>query len=514
MSSQRNTSFSALIILATAIVQLSPLPALAADNGEILVKLREGGHFAAAVGRSIGHGVHVLGDGGVVRGDGKPKPGMAERLAQLRADPAVLYAEPNYLGYFADQPVPVDVPSDPEYSRQNWLEAVGARQAWAVATGKGVSVAVVDSGVDLTHPDLRDNLLGDGYSTGDGAAGAQDRIGHGSFVAGIVAARRGNGLAGSGLAPDAKILPVKISKGYAASFSAATLAQGIDYAVEQGAQVINLSLYLDSPSQTVGDAIQRAFDAGVIVVAAAGNEGGAVAYPASHTGVIALAGVSADGALLANSNTGPEIGLAAYGGGVTSILLRGGFGTNGTGTSFAAPMVAATAANLLQIDRRLDRQTLAMILRTNANPLQVSGSVEETVVPPFGILDAGKAVLAMLPELRPRLADGALQADYSLPPVAGPVDVYVSAATPFGEMVLRPEGSWVPLASGGPVPLAAGYCASGAAMGKLFGSAGIFPGIDFSGLPSGAYDFKIGLTVTGTNTLVGQILTSRVTHTH
>lgn len=486
---------------------------MAADNGEILIKLRDEGHFAAALGRPLGHGVYVLGDGNGVRAGAVSSSAMAEWLVWLRADPTVLYAEPNYLGRFADVPAAADRPNDPEYLQQDWLEAVGARQAWAVATGQGVTVAVVDSGVDLMHPDLLDNLLGEGFSTGDNAIGAQDRLGHGTFVAGIIAARRANTVAGSGLAPDARLLPVKISRGYAAGFSAATLAQGIDYATEHGAQIINLSLYLDQASQVVGDAVQRALDAGIVVVAAAGNEGGRVSFPATYPGVIAVAGAGADGALLENSNSGPEVAVVAYGGGVTSTMLRGEFGTYGTtGTSFAAPMVSATAAHFLQIDRRMDGRLVAAVIKAHVRPLLPTSSAVRAGDndPAYGLLDAGKAVLALLPDLHPRLEGAALHVAYSLPPTAGAVDVHVRVVTPLGEMSLGPDGAWEPVVINSQVPLAAGYRASASASGVLFGDTGIFAGIDLSGMPDGEYDLKIGLTVAGTGTSVGPPLTSRL----
>lgn len=507
----RNETLGRIFVrMATVAVCVCPLSAMAADNGEILIKLRDEGHFAATLGRPLGHGVYVLGDGNGVRaGAASSSSVMAEWLVRLRADPTVLYAEPNYLGRFADVPAAADRPNDPEYLQQDWLEAVGARQAWAVATGQGVTVAVVDSGVDLMHPDLLDNLLGEGFSTGDNAIGAQDRLGHGTFVAGIIAARRANTVAGSGLAPDARLLPIKISRGYAAGFSAATLAQGIDYATEHGAQIINLSLYLDQASQTVGDAVQRALDAGIVVVAAAGNEGGRVSFPATYPGVIAVAGAGADGALLANSNSGPEVAVAAYGGGVTSTTLRGEFGTYGTGTSFAAPMVAATAAHLLQIDRRMDGRLVAEVVKAYARPLLPASSGNNTS-PAYGLLDAGKAVLALLPDLCPRLEGTNLHVAYSLPPTAGAVDVHVRAVTPLGEINLRSNGAWEPVDINTLVPVAAGYRAFASASGVLFGDSGLFAGIDLSGMPDGEYDLTIGLTVAGTGTSVGPVSTSRL----
>lgn len=487
---------SAVSFLALA----APLPT------EILVKYRNENGFTQSTGRPIGHGVFLVKPGNTTQFSSISSPSRLEQALQtLRSDSTVLYAEPNHIGHFADMPPTTTAPNDPSYIDQGWLEQIGARQAWAVATGKGITVAVVDSGIDLLHPDLKENLRTDGYNFGDGNANPQDEFGHGTFVAGIIAAQHNNAMGGSGLAPDTTILPIKINPSGQGSFTSAALAQGIDYAIAHGVRIINLSLYVDNATQTVGDAIQRALDAGGIVVIAAGNNGGPVAFPATYPGVIAVAGTNTDGSLSAGSNRGPEIVVAAPANQVSSTTIGGGFGSNGGGTSYSAPMVTATVAEMLQIDSRLNRDNLSKILKSTAQPLVNADSSFD-----FGLLDAGRTLLALLPDLQPSKASFSnaetLSLRYHLPSTAGPVDLYVALSTPMGELSLGPEGTWEPVTTGTYKALISGYQFTKAADGLLFGAGGSFPSITLAGIPAGSYTWKICLVNSSNGVLLGPVI--------
>jgi len=478
---------------------------------EILVKYK-GQAFASAPGdHAIGHGVFVLkATGGQFAdvGNSDPWQRLRQQLDGIRADPAVEYAEPNYYGSFDDKPQASSAPTDPGYANQWWLDKVGARQGWAVATGSGITVAVIDSGVDLTHPDLQPNLRNDGYNFGDGNANPQDLYGHGTFVAGIVAAGCSNAMAGCGLAPSARILPIKINVGGSGTFASSAVAQAIDYAVARGARVINMSLTIDSETQTVADAIQRALDAGVVVVAAAGNVGGPVAFPGTYAGVITVAGTNQDDTLWAMSNRGPEAALAAPASGVYSTLLGGGFGQRSAGTSYSAPMVTAAVAAMLQVDGRLGRDQISALLKAATHPLATAGYG-------FGLLDMGAALLALLPDLQPNkqgyASNDALQLAFQLPPTAGAADIYVALTTPFGEFSLSPDGAWASVADKGYLPIATGYAANSALNGLLFGGGGIFPAIPLSGVPSGRYTWRIALVDPKKGVLLGPVIESPMT---
>ncbi|MBI5936942.1 MAG: S8 family serine peptidase [Betaproteobacteria bacterium] len=478
---------------------------------EILVKYREQAFTSASGGRAIGHRVFVLPATSGRFGNTEnvdPWQRLRQQLDELQTNTAVEYAEPDYHGSFDDKPTAAPAPADLGYASQWWLDKVGARQGWAVATGAGITIAVIDSGVDLSHPDLQANLRSDGYNFGDGNANPQDIYGHGTFVAGIVAASCNNAVAGCGLAYRARILPIKISAVGSGTFASSAVAQAIDYAVAHGARVINLSLSIDSETQTVAAAIQRALDAGAIVVASAGNAGGPVAFPGTYPGVITVAGTNQDDSLWAMSNQGPEVALAAPATGVYSTLLGGGFGQRSAGTSYSAPMVTAAVAAMLQVDGRLGLDQMRLLLKSAGHPLVSAGYG-------FGVLDMGAALLTLLPDLRPDkqgyASNDALQLNYQLPPTAGAADIYVALTTPVGEFSLSPDGMWTAVADKGYLPIAKSYAANAALNGALFGAGGIFPPITLLGMPSGRYTWRIALVNPLNGVLLGPVIESPMT---
>lgn len=490
-------------LLVTIVFLATPAPSHAASDDIVrglLVKYRHAP--PATAGRHIGHNVVA-----VEIEEGPAHPAFAARMRSLRADPAVEYVELNYRGAFADPPEPVALPNDPGFASQWWLDQLGARQAWAVTQGKGIVVAVLDSGADFNHPDLAAALLGNAYNFGDGTADAQDQIGHGTFVVGIIAARCGNATAGCGLAPQARVLPIKISQGAADSFDSAALAQGIDYAVAQGAHVINLSLTVTEETRTVGAAIQRALDAGVIVVAAAGNKGGEVKFPGTYPGVICVAGSNRDRTLWSGSSRGAEVTLAAPASEVHSTLLNGGFGARSQGTSYAAPMVAASVALLLTSDARLTAPRIAVLLRETAGKLE-GGDY------PYGILDSAQALLALLPELTPdkrEYANGdSVRLAYRLPQTAGPVDIYVAVETPGEAWSLHPDGVWRQAAQHGYLPLGSSAAPTAGGEGILFGATGIFPAIRLENVAVGRYVWQSALVDRQSGRIIGTTVASPV----
>lgn len=490
-----------LALLLACAAQAAPL----AVPDEIIVKYKSGNRFAdhGEVVRRHGRHVEVLrhAEGGAFQSvDAGRWERLQQRIARIRRDGNVLYAEPNYYGRFAET-IPT-VPSDPSYTSQWWLPAVGDRTLWALGKGKGVIVAVIDTGVDLTHPDLTANLLANGYNYGDGNATPQDVLGHGTKVAGIIAALQNNGVGVSGLAPDTKILPIKINPGGQGTFTSDKLARAIEYAVDNGAKIINLSLTVDSETQTVRNAIQSALDKGVVMVAASGNESTTVAFPANMTGVIGVGATGQAGGVASFSNTGPELTVAAPGVNVFSTVLGGGFGA-GSGTSFAAPVVSATLACMLSINPSLSADTLAKSLRTSATAL--SGYT-------YGNLNAGAAGNMLVPHLQigksQFTAADSVAVDFALPPTGAAVDVYVTVQTPFGDFSLRADGTWTPVVQGDYRPVALGYQNGTAANGTLFGSAGIFPSIALASFPAGTYTWNATLVGSATGKVIGDTMTS------
>ncbi|WP_084598745.1 type VII secretion-associated serine protease mycosin [Actinoplanes subtropicus] len=240
-------------------------------------------------------------------------------------------------------------------------DAVYAPQRLApLATGKGIRVAVIDSGVDPTHPQLQGQVLTGADFLRNDPNGRQDCIGHGTAVASLIAATPAGDTGFQGLAPGARIVPIRISEqtedaegntsgdpGSPARFAAA-----IDFAVRRAhVQVINLSLVMTRENELVDAAVRRALEAGVVVVAAAGNHGkdgeDVPTWPAAVPGVIAVAAVGPDGTRAEFSQRGAFLSISAYGVNVT-VANRGAGNLTDQGTSFSAPFVSATAALLLE----------------------------------------------------------------------------------------------------------------------------------------------------------------------
>jgi len=480
----------------------APLP------DEIIVKYQSAARLAdhGKVARRFGNHLEVvtLEDAGDAEPENSKASRLWQKIRQIRLDGNVLYAEPNFRGRF-EETLPA-VPNDPGYSSQWWLPAVGDREMWALGRGAGLVVAVIDSGVDLGHPDLKLNLLPNGHNFGDGNTNTQDVLGHGTMVAGIIAASQNNAVGVSGLAPETKILPIKINVGGSEHFSSDQLANAIAYAVDHGCKIINLSLTVDEQTQTVQDAIQSALNKGVIVVAAAGNIGGAVEFPATMPGVFAVAATDQSRQLSGSSNWGPEILVAAPGSNVLTTTLGGGIAASSRGgTSFAAPVVSAAIADMLSINPALPVDVVARQLRETASAI-VGGSYT------FGNLHAGAAGNSLVPHLQPSKqqfsATDSLAVNYSMPPTGAAVDIYVAVATPIGSFSLRPDGSWAPVSGNGYLALATGYSRDKNTSGMLFGSPGIFPPINLNGLPTGSYTWAIALQTSSSGRLVGDVTTS------
>ena len=305
-------------------------------------------------------------------GNGKS---VEEMIAKYEREPDVSYAEPNYIAHA------LFVPNDPLYSFQ-WhfhspADAPGGanlERAWDISTGKNVIVAVVDSGVAYEdYEDFRQasDLAGvsfvPGYDFVDHDNHPNDELGHGTHVAGIIAQRTNNSMGAAGAAFDCSIMPIRVldEDGYGTH---SAIVDGVDFAVENGAKVINLSLGSDQPSISLMLSLSIAHDKGVTLVAAGGNEylfGSPPSYPAAYDAFsISVAAVRYDGRRAWYSTMADYIDLAAPGGDLSvdqnrdnspdGVLQQSFVGDPqdidyffGEGTSFAAPHVSAVAAMLI-----------------------------------------------------------------------------------------------------------------------------------------------------------------------
>jgi len=289
----------------------------------------------------------------------------ARRLSRL---PGVRYVERNHRFHASS----LSVPSDPLYSREWALRATNVRSAWLATLGDGVPVAVLDSGLDFSNPDLAGNvwtnpgevrgngLDDDGNGFVDDVHGADtvrydgdpsDGFGHGTAVASVIASRGDNGFGLSGMAWNARLMPVKVlhDDGWGTT---ATMIAGLDYALDEGARIVNMSLNSSAPSQALEEAIRRAAARGVLVVSSAGNDGQnrdhVASYPASErsSSVITVASANRAGGLARGSAFGrASVHIAAPGDDILTSDLGGRF-TRRSGTSFAAAYVTGAAALL------------------------------------------------------------------------------------------------------------------------------------------------------------------------
>lgn len=332
-----------------------------------------------------------------------PRERLAELVRALAGDPRVSHAEENTL-YTASY-----VPDDPRYGEQWNLPMVGAPAAWDVARGKGVIVAVIDTGIayqDGPRSKVVEDLAGasfvDGYDFVNDRVEALDDHGHGTHVAGTIAQRTGNGRGVAGVAFEATLMPLKVLSAQG-SGTAADIADAIYFAADEGARVINMSLGGGSASAVMADAVAYARKKGVVVVCAAGNNGrGVVEYPAAYPGAFAVSAVGPSGELASYSSWGKELAIAAPGGdrqrggdkagilqntidparpGATDVYLAF------NGTSMATPHVAGAAALVISAGVT-DADDVERILRASAKDVGGQAWSERYG---DGLLDVGAA---------------------------------------------------------------------------------------------------------------------------
>jgi subtilisin len=249
------------------------------------------------------------------------------------------------------QPPPPDQPPGSTQQMPWGIAAVNAPQAWAVTKGRGVLVCVLDTGIDKNHEDLV--VLGGENFTNSDASDWGDGHSHGTHVAGTIAAQD-NLLGVVGVAPDASLWASRVLDAQGSGYES-DVADGILGCISAGAQVINVSLGGATPSSLIRSAVDQALNRGIYFIAAAGNDGGSVIYPAAYPGVIAVSAVDSNLSIAYFSNRGPEVAFAAPGVDVKSTV-PGGY-SNFDGTSMATPHVAGVAALMLAAGKNILQAT-------------------------------------------------------------------------------------------------------------------------------------------------------------
>ena len=296
------------------------------DFGSILQ-----GHNGKSLGKLHGTNVHVVQLPTAAHGY---EAIIAQALAR---NPHIKFAEVDRIV------APAGTANDPYFSSEWHLSKINAPFAWDVATGAGVIIAVLDTGVDGTHPDLAAQMV-PGWNFYDNNSNTSDVQGHGTGVAGTAAAATNDGIGVASIAPAARIMPVRIADptGYAYW---STVAQGITWAADHGARVVNLSYQGASASSTIITAAQYLRSKGGVMYTAAGNTGAVDNTPPTPY-ITVVSATDQNDALCSFSSYGGFVDISAPGTGIYTTTMGGGYAA-GWGTSFATPIVAATAALII-----------------------------------------------------------------------------------------------------------------------------------------------------------------------
>jgi len=345
---------------------------------------------------------------------------VEETVAALSLSPEVEYAEPDYIA--SAQLTPNDTFFSYQYALSNTGQEIHipgsprgepsadikAPTAWEETTGdEKVIVAVLDTGVDLLHPDLKNKLAGSGRDFVNGDFDASDDHGHGTYIAGIIGAETDNGLGIAGAAWNCKILPVKVLDN-AGLGEYSTIAQGILWAADNGAKVINLSLGYTEHSATLRDAVKYAFDQGLVLVAGTGNGGGQVEFPAAYDAYcLAAAATDYNDTRPAWSNFGSEVDVAAPGVSIFSTVPQGFYGPGSvdygfaSGTSASAAYVSGLAALIISLKPFLTAGQVMDVIRYSADDVNSVDYPGRDEFLGYGRINMEKALVPLLIKKKP-----------------------------------------------------------------------------------------------------------------
>ena len=299
-----------------------------------------------------------------------PSKSSGDFIKTLSGDKDVLFAEPDIKVELDDTDF-----NDPMFKDQYALNKVQAQKAWDITQGgQDVVIGIIDTGVDLDHPDLKAKLL-EGYNAIAPGTPPKDDAKHGTHVAGIAAAIGNNSVGISGMAPKCKILPIKVLGNGTGSI--ATIADGLVWAANHGADVVNMSLGTYTEEQTLGEAVKYALSKNVVCVATMGNDNMEKRrFPAGFPGMIAVGSTDENDKKSTFSNFGSWITVSSPGTGILSTLPTymspNGYGKL-SGTSMAAPLVTGLTALIRSQSKNLSPENTAKILKSSADDLGDSG---------------------------------------------------------------------------------------------------------------------------------------------
>lgn len=312
----------------------------------------------------------------------KDEETIAQQMVQTGA---VEWAEPDYV---------VDAaltPNDPYFTSQWAHTAIASTGAWDISTGStAILMAVCDTGVNSAHVDLVNNVVLPGYNTYLNSTYTTDTVGHGTMVSGFADAQGNNALGVAGVSWNVKILPIRIT--YADGVGSAYLsdmAEGLMYAADQGAKVINCS-FSGYQYDAIESAASYAKGKGALVFFAAGNDGLDISTYRDSANIVVVGATTSTGTRASWSNYGTPIDLVAPGASVMSTDMNGGYST-GSGTSYASPIAAGLAALVFSINPALTPDQVEQILKTTCKDIGTAG---EDGVYGFGLIQANAAAAA------------------------------------------------------------------------------------------------------------------------
>lgn len=390
--------------------------------GRILVKPRSAvseADFAALMNRHGGHNSGALRASRwhVVTVDAGQEAATVQALA---LDPQVEHAELDRL--VAPQ---TTTANDPQYHNAWHLATLGAPTAWDIAKGAGVTVAILDSGVDSTHPDLAGKLV-PGWNLNDNNSDTSDVYGHGTEVAGVVGAASNNSIGVTSIAWDTKIMPLRVTLTNGNAYIS-TIANGIMWAADHGAQIANASFADLTGSASIIDAANYMRSKGGLVVVAGGNSG-AFDSTAATPAVISVSATTSSDALASWSSYGNYIDVAAPGAGIWTTTRGGGYAAV-SGTSFASPVTAGVLALMKSANPSLSNTILESLLKSTAVDLGTPGYDQYFG---YGRVNAAAAVSAAAHYSGTDTQPPAVSIIAPDSPLASTVTVSVSANDPTG----------------------------------------------------------------------------------
>jgi subtilisin family serine protease len=342
-------------------------------------------------------------------------PGWAsveEMAYALSQNPNVQYAGPNYSARIAE--TPNDTLFRYQYALNNTGQEIGApgspsgkakadiraTAGWGETKGAAETViAIIDSGIDFEHPDIRDKVVSSGRDFANDDWDATDDNGHGTYVAGIAAADTNNDEGIAGVAWNCRILPVKVTdkEGFAWYDD---LIEGVIWAADNGAHVINISMGGDAADDSLRDSLRYAYEKGVVITASAGNDNTAVFYPAAYDAFcLAVAATDYNDARTSWSCFGPQVDVAAPGEWVLSIVPTWYWGPDylpyafGSGTSSSAPHVAGLAALIKGLKPWLTAAEIMDVIRYSSDDVNAGDHSGKDDYIGYGRINMEKALV-------------------------------------------------------------------------------------------------------------------------